>query len=228
VAPKEDVAEAPLPGTDRLLVVSYDYRRARDHPREILSPLQSEFTWVVRIVEERRRNEVARCEIHSWTGDFDGVFPAPDGSEAAVRWNDQTEAGLVLVELVAQPRQLAAAWDTRETNWLEGPAWTPESKRLVLIEDPPGAGPWWAEQEPGEADDDDVSPGGTFAIGSLVVLDRKLRERFRRRIDVELPPGWFPANDADRGLGAPLVVSEDDVVLRIPAEGDRRFTLGDV
>lgn len=218
----------PLPGTRRLLLVSREYRRARDHPREILSPLQSESTWFLRVVEGRRRKEVARCEIRSRTGEFDGAFPAPDGSVAAVRWNDQTEAGLVLVELVGAPRQLATEWETRETNWLDGPAWTPDSKLLVLVENPPGAGPWWAEQDPGEAEDDDVSPGGTFTPGAVVVLDRDLRERFRTRIEVELPPAWFPGDDADRGLGAPLIVSVDEVVVRLPAEGDRRITLRDL
>jgi hypothetical protein len=208
----------------QLLVVSYEYRRAPDHPRWIVSPLQSEFTWFLRVVDARRK-EMTRCELQSWTGEFDGVFPAPDASVAAVRWNDQTEAGLVLVELAAEPRQLSAEWDTRETNWLEGPGWTPDSKLLVLAANSPGAGPWWAEYEPGEADDDDVSPGGTFTPGSLVVLDRELRERSRWRIDVELPRGWFPSRDADRGLGAPVAVSSEKVNVRVPAGGDRRFTL---
>jgi hypothetical protein len=155
------------------------------------------------------------------------VFPAPDGSLAAVRWNDQTEAGLVLVELLREPSQLGAAWDTRETNWLEGPVWTPDSELVVLVENPQGAGPWWAEREPGEADDDEVSLGGAFTPGSVVVLGRDLRERFRRRIEVDVPPNWFPAGDAERGLGAPKIVSPEGVVLRVPTEGKRRFTLHD-
>ena len=155
------------------------------------------------------------------------MFPAPDGSLAAVRWNDQTEAGLVLVELLGEPNQLGAAWDTRETNWLEGPVWTPDSELLVLVENPQGAGPWWAEREPGEADDDEVSLGGAFTPGSVVVLGRDLRERFRRQIEVDVPSGWFPAGDAERGLGAPEIVSPEEVVLRVPVGGERRFTLHD-
>jgi hypothetical protein len=166
------------------------------------------------------------CEIRSWTGDFDGIFPAPDGSIAAVRWNDQTEAGLVLVELAPNLRQLDAAWDTRATNWLEGPTWWPDSDRLVVVENPPGAGPWWAEQGSGQADDEDVSPGGTLTPGSLVVLDRDLHEHFRLRIDVRLPSGWFPQHDADRGLGVPSIGSGSEVLVRVPAEGDRAITLG--
>jgi hypothetical protein len=223
VARREDVAETPLPGTGRLLVISYDYRRARDHPREIVSPLQSESSWFLRIVEGRK--ELTRCELRSWTGEFDGVSAAPDASVAAVRWNDQTEAGLVLVDLVGTPRQLGAEWDTRETNWIEGPVWTPDSKLLVLVENPSGTGPWWAEHETGEAEDDDVSPGGTFSPGSFVVLDHDLRERFRLQIDVELPSGWFPRGHAERGLGAPAVVSPDEAVVRVPALGDRIFAL---
>lgn len=222
---REDVAEAPLPGTDRRLVVSREYRRARDHPREIVSPLQSEFTWFLSIAEGRRRRRAARCEIRSWTGEFDGVFPAPDGSVAAVRWDDQTEAGLVLVEIGAEPRQLDATWDTRGTNWLEGPVWWPDSSRLLLVEKPTGAGPWWAEHESGRAEDDDLSPGGTFTPGSLVVLDRDLREQSRIRIDVPLPSGWFPSGDPDRGLGVPSIGPGGEIVVRVPAEGDRSLTL---
>jgi hypothetical protein len=56
--------------------------------------------------------------------------------------------------------------------------------------------------------------------GSLVVLDRGLRERSRRRIEIELPRDWFPAEDADRGLGLP-----DDRLTRRgrgPGAGRRR------
>jgi hypothetical protein len=142
-----------------------------------------------------------------------------------VRWNDQTEAGLVLVELGGEPRQLDGRWETRETNWLEGPVWTPDAKLLVLVENPAGAGPWWAEREPGEADDDDVSPGGTFTPGSLVMLDRNLDERLRSRIDVELPKGWFPRGQVDRGLGTPVIARSGEVRVPVPANGERRVAL---
>src|SRR5262245_41829576 len=145
MARRDNVADAPLPGGGSLLVSS-EFRRARRRPRRILSPLQSEFAWSLRLFDPRRR-ELDRCELRSWTGEFDAVFPAPDGSVAAVRWNDQTEAGLVLVGLEEGLRQLDAAWDTRRTNWLEGPVWTPDSRLLVLTENPPGASPWWAEDE---------------------------------------------------------------------------------
>jgi hypothetical protein len=198
---RADVAEAALPDGRRLVVSS----------------------GVLRVLDGGK--ELARCEIRSWTGEFDAVAPSPDGSVAAVRWNDQTEAGLVLVELADHPRQLSAAWDTRETNWLEGPVWTPDGELLVLVENPLGAGPWWAERTPGEADDGDVSPGGTFSPGSVVALDRGLRERFRELIAVDVPVGWFPAGDADRGLGAPVIGEAGDVVVRVPAEGERRIAI---
>jgi hypothetical protein len=225
VGRREDVAEAPLPGADRRLVVSREYRRAADHPPEIVSPLQSEFVWTLGVFEGRRRRPAMSCEITSWTGDFDGISPAPDGSVAAVRWNDQTEAGLVLVQLAPDMRQLDAAWDTRATNWVEGPVWWPDPSRLVLAENPTGAGPWWAAREGEYADDDDVSPGGTFTPGTLVALDRELHELSRVRIDVELPQGWLPAGDADRGLAVPRIASGDEVVVRVPGEGDRSVTI---
>jgi hypothetical protein len=147
LARRENVAEArhPIDGRRRL-VVSSEYRRARDHPRQILSPLQSEFTWFLRILEGRK--EVRRCKIRSWTGEFDAVSPALDGSVAVVRWNDQTEAGLVLVQLTDQLRQLEAAWGTHETNWLEGPTWTTDSQLLALVENPSGAGPGGLSEHP--------------------------------------------------------------------------------
>jgi hypothetical protein len=225
VGRREDVAEAPLPGADRRLVVSREYRRAADHPSEIVSPLQSEFVWTLGVFEGRRRKPAMSCEIRSWTGEFDGVFPAPDGSMAAVRWNDQTEAGLVLVELGRDLRQLDASWHTRATNWLEGPVWWPDPRGLVLAENPTGAGPWWAMREGEYADDEDVSPGGTFTPGTLVALDRELHELSRVRIDVELPQGWLPAVDADRGLAVPRIGSEDEVIVRVPGEGERSVTI---
>lgn len=217
-----DVAEAPLDGK-RIAVVSSAYEHSPDHPPEIVTRLQEEYAWFLRLVTNDGRTEVARCEIRSWTGEFDGVFPEPEGGLAAVRWNDQTEAGLILVELGAEPRQLEAAWDTRRTNWLEGPAWTP--RLLVLVENPSGAGPWWAEHGPGEADDDDVSPGGMFTPGSIVVLDRQLRELRRRSVDVDVPRGWFPEDDRDRALGAPALVDLDHVAVRVPLAGEQRFAV---
>ena len=100
-----------------------------------------------------------------------------------------------------------------------------DSSLVVLVENPPATGPWWAGHQPREAEDDDVSPGGTFMTGSLVVLDRDLHEQFRHRLQVELPPGWFPDGDADRGLGELRVTAADEVVVRVPAEGDRRVEL---
>lgn len=209
VALRADVAEVPLPGTAQKLVVSRSYRG-----------------WSLRLVDAHSKT-VARCRLFSWTGEFNRVLPAPNGSVAAVRWNDQTESGLVLVELRGELRQLPAAWDTRTTNWLEGPTWTPDSHLLILAENPTGAGPWWALDDRDEADDDDVSPGGRFSPGSVVVLDRDLIERSRQRVEVELPAGWYPSDDADRGLGVPLVVSPDETVVRVPVEGERPFPLPD-
>jgi hypothetical protein len=81
----------------------------------------------------------------------------------------------VLVRLGDELEQVGEGWLTRETNWLDGPVWTPDSALLVVAENPVGAGPWWAEHVAGEAEDDDRSPGGAFSPGSLVVLDRELR-----------------------------------------------------
>jgi hypothetical protein len=58
------------------------------------------------------------------------------------------------------------------------------------------------------------------------VLDRDLRECLRERIEVELPRGWFPGSDADRGLPRPSI-EPSEVVVRVPAAGDRRFILPD-
>jgi hypothetical protein len=210
MALREDVVEVTLPGTSQHLVVSRSYRG-----------------WSLRVRDEHGRT-VARCRLRSRTGEFDGVFAAPDGSVVAVRWNDQAEAGLVLVQLRGELRQLPAAWDTRETNWLEGPTWTADSELLVLVENPAGAGPWWAElDDRDDADDDDVSPGGTFSPGSILVLDRNLVERSRQLVRVELPAGWYPSTDADRGIGIPQVISPDEAVVRVPVQGERRITLRD-
>jgi hypothetical protein len=196
VARHQDVASSPLPGTGRRIVLS---QRGR-----------------LRIVDGRA--ELGRCALRSRTGEFEFVASAPDAGVAVARWSDQTEAGLVLAGLADTPRQLDAAWETGATNWLEGPVWTPDSGALVLVENPAGAGPWWAGPE---GDDDDVSPGGAFSPGSVVVLDRDLRERSRRRVEVALPRGWFPGGDADRGLGVPTEVSPAAAVVRVPVLGEQ-------
>lgn len=97
---------------------------------------------------------------------------------------------------------------------------------LVVVENPTGAGPWWAERVGQEVDDEDASPGGTFTPGSLVVLDRDLHEEERLRLDVDVPVGWFPADDADGGLGAPRFASATRVAVRVPVEGERVVSLG--
>jgi hypothetical protein len=96
----------------------------------------------------------------------------------------------------------------------------------VVVENPEGAGPWWAEREGEYADDEDESPGGSFTPGSLVVLDRDLHESSRVRVDVVLSRGWFPADDADRGLAAPRIETSGKVVVRVPAEGERSLEIG--
>jgi hypothetical protein len=48
----------------------------------------------------------------------------------------------------------------------------------------------------------------------------------RFRIDVDLPRGWFPADDADRGLAATRIDSSGKVVVRVPAEGERYLEIG--
>jgi hypothetical protein len=196
VARHLDVASSPLPGTGRRIVLSQQGR--------------------LRVMDGGA--ELGRCKLRSRTGEFEFVAPAPDASLAVARWSDQTEVGLVLAGLADTPRQLDAAWETRETNWLEGPVWTPDSRALVLIENPAGAGPWWAGPE---GDDDDVSPGGAFSPGSVVVLERDLRERFRRRVEVELPRGWSPGGDVDRGLGVPTELAPDAAVVRVPVLGEQ-------
>jgi hypothetical protein len=220
MTPRGDVAEALLPGRGQSVVGSVGLGGAG---LGLLARLRFESAWAFRVVHEGR--EVARCRIHSGRGEFDEVSVARDGSRAVVRWTNQTEAGLVLVELGDEPRQLDRRWETRTTNWLEGPVWAPRSDLLVLVENPVGGGPWWAEHDPGDADDDDASPGGTYSPGSVVTLDRDLRERFRDRVEVQLPPGWFPGSDLDRGPGCPAFIAPDEVVVRVPVDGERRLAL---
>jgi hypothetical protein len=59
----------------------------------------------------------------------------------------------------------------------------------------------------------------------VVVLDRDLRERSRVRIEVDLPPRWYPAGDEDRGLGNLRLGPTEQVVMRVPSEGDRTVSL---
>jgi hypothetical protein len=56
-----------------------------------------------------------------------------------------------------------------------------------------------------------------------VVLDLDLVERSRQLVEVELPAGWYPSDNADRGIGVPFVVSPDQAVVRVPVQGERRI-----
>jgi hypothetical protein len=82
------------------------------------------------------------CGIRSPTGWFDGVVVSPRADVAAARWADQGEAGFVLVDVrdggAAQID--GAEWETRETNWIEGPTFSPDGRLLALSLNPPGAG----------------------------------------------------------------------------------------
>jgi hypothetical protein len=184
------------------------------------TPLQSEFQWSL----ERRAwpggDITASCPIRSWTGWFDRVVVSPAADRIAVCWADQTEAGMVLVEVGEQGlAQIdGAAWDTRETNWIEGPMFSRTGQLLALALNPEGATNWW-----GGEDNIDPSPGGRSPVGHVIVLDPDLKEAFRERIDVDVPAGWV--SDSDETLGMSLVRFDgpEELVVRVPLEGERRI-----
>jgi hypothetical protein len=157
--------------------------------------------------------------------DFETVTVSPTANLAVVSWGHQSEAGLILVSVAhgLATQVEGVSWVTDKTNWLSVPAWSLDGSNLVVFENPHGASNWW-----GGEDDDEPSPGGEFSVSTLVVLGPDLRELSRTPIRVEVPRGWLPATDDDRGISTSRFESDEVLTARVPTRGDQRISLADL
>jgi hypothetical protein len=192
-----------------------------NEPAIFASPLQCFFdrlTWPEREV-------VATCPITNWNTDFQTVAISPLADLAVVAWGHQHEAGLVLVGVAGGRTEQVrgVSWDTRHTNWLSVPAWSPDGSVVVVFENESGAGNWW-----GGEDDQEPSAGGEFVASTLVVLSPDLRELSRTPLRVNVAPGWLPTSDSDRGVLTFHFESADTLSVEVPSQGEQRVSLPDL
>lgn len=183
-----------LPSGREVLLVRFAYTRAPDHPRIIVTSLQSETRWRLERRNWPRRTLRDSCSLRLPTGWFDNVVASPRGDLAAVYWQEQDRAGFELVALGAgEVRQLPGAGYRAATNWVVGPVFSPGGE-FLLLSCGPGAC-WWAA----DADDYDApSAGGLFHMGDVVIVHTVTGTPRTIGLDAEIPAGWLP-DDLDSG-----------------------------
>ena len=190
-----------LPGGSELLAVrgeDDDYRLER-------------LTW-----PELALNDRSELYLPGWLG---GVAVAASDDAAAVVWVQQSDGGFVLVDLSTGVRQLRSGWKTKETNWLEVALHTRDWIAVLL--NPDGATNWW-----GGEDDEDVSPGGTYAVADVVLLSTDMQEAWRASIEVDVPEGWHPGLlDPGRGVARPRFQNERQLVVDVTLSCERVIAL---
>jgi hypothetical protein len=182
------------------IVVRDVYHRdetSRQGPWVIGSPLQSEYTTYLEIVDWTSRTTLGSTEIRFPTGWTDRIVIF--GSCVAVIYNEQSEGGYVLVDLDPAVRQrpdheLRALCD--QGSFL-GPVASGDGRLLVSAT--PVGWRWWAPKErQDEIDGDDPpSDGGRKRVATLYVHDVASGHIEARPVEVDLPVGWTPPRPED-------------------------------
>jgi hypothetical protein len=197
-----------LDGAKALVITESHRPTRREGIPKIRTPLQADISYHMDVFLWESRKQVSDTIVTAPTGWFVDLVAAPSGELAAAAWNDQTEAGIELIALSDQPRQLKRRGYFGPTPYMYGPVFTADSGRVLCTF---GKDCWWA------ADPEKQSPGGKRLLGWLVIGDIERKRYTKQPIRAEVPKGWAPADPDDdiRNNLLPFTVSGDSSAVRI-------------
>lgn len=137
--------------------------------------------------------------------DIDCLTVSPDGKYIAVRWWEQGCAGVDLMQFTSDTEvEILQSYRSNTLNILQGPAFSADSRYVVMTF---SVGPgWWSPDEP-----DCASPGGSFKIGSVVILEVASGSIKVIIIEEEILQEWFPGapdDPQDSLLSAPRFTAD--------------------
>jgi hypothetical protein len=160
------------------------------------------------------RELIGECRVRPWACCNTYVALSPLADRAAVLWWHQSEGGVNLVEIEdGAARHLQdRGYTTRETNLVQGPAFSSDG-RLVAISE--GRMWWWLPAE-NESAEGKPSPGGRFLRGRVIVVDFDSGSVREVEVFGEVDEGWIPPHDGWEHfelLGKPRFVSDHEVLV---------------
>jgi hypothetical protein len=158
------------------------------------------------------RELLSRCVVKPWACCNEYVALSPRGDRAAVLWWHQGEGGVNLVAFEEGAATQLAGYETKETNLVQGPAFSPDGRFAAISE---GLVWWWL---PDDAENPEVerSVGGTFRRGRLTLLEVDSGSVHQFDAFGEVEADWSPPHDVWERfelLGKPRFVSNDEILL---------------
>ena len=182
----------------QVFVLRRTYERDPNHPRILVSPLQSEFTHVLERRSWPERKLLGSCQIQFPTGWAFELAASPGRTLVTVTWLEQDCAGFVLVRWGTesgdfQMEGVGPHGDGYyvQPNLIQGPVFSPDGRYAVAS---CSLWSWWA---PG-GNPETPSPGGRIKAGHIAILDTNTMTFNARDVVTEVPAGWLPP---DHGLG---------------------------
>jgi hypothetical protein len=205
---------------DEVLYVWESYQKSAEHPPIIVTPLQSEYTYLFERCSWPDLKFIARCTIKFPMGWPMDIVPSPLGKLACVVWADQGEAGVELVSFLANDTcQLAGqGYYGNWSNLLAGPVFSPDGHFLAFTY---GKGVWWSP----DGALDTASLGGMQTVGWVVVGDIERKCYREVKVQTNVPEGWLPPDPEDMNyemLSCPSFINEDCFKVTLPT-GEERF-----
>jgi hypothetical protein len=158
------------------------------------------------------RELVSRSFVKPWACCNEYVALSPRGDRAAVLWWHQTEGGVNLVAFEEAAARQLAAYETKETNLLQGPTFSPDGKFVAISE----GFVWWWLPDDAENPEVECSLGGSFRRGRLTLLEVDSGSVHHFDAVGEVEAGWQPPHDGWEHfelLGKPRFVSNDEIEL---------------
>jgi hypothetical protein len=213
------------PDGNDILLVQELYQRDPQKHRIISTPLQSECYHVLERRSWPDRHLVGRCAITPPRGWITDLLVAPTGEIACYVWNDQHEAGMELLSIaVGRIHQLEGrGYQGKQSNLLEGPAFSPDGRYLVLTYTTYA---WWSPDDP-----ETPSLGGQCNVGLVVVGDMTSGSYRVCKVNKPVPGGWLPPEPNDfcyRCLSRPHFLDADHFVVMLPTGERRSFSISEV
>jgi hypothetical protein len=158
------------------------------------------------------RELLSRCVVTPWACCNEYVALSPCGDRAAVLWWHQGEGGVNLVAFEEGAASQLAGYETKETNLVQGPTFSPDGRFVAISE----GFVWWWLPDDAENPEAERSVGGTFRRGRLTLVEVDSGSVLQFDAFAEVAADWLPPHDVWERfelLGKPRFVSSGEVVL---------------